>query len=264
MKSIIINGYKGYIANNFLTKFKKKYKIIHYKKNINDIKKFKNFLIGKKFSHFIHFAGYSRVNCLSNKKLCSITNHQSIKQTIDLFNTLKEKPNFIFISSCHVYAQSSKKLKESSLKKPRDLYGKLKLKSENYIKRKYKNSCIIRLFNVYGKKQPAGIFLTDILNKLKKNEEIQINDSVRDFIHINETLRILDFLIKNNINTTVNVGSGVGYKLKNIIKQIASKHNISNPLIKVNKSIKDKIVADRSLLNRLGYKYKYNEKYINF
>lgn len=264
MKTILINGYKGYIASNFFNKFKKKYKIIHYKNDINDIEGFKNFLIGKKFSHVIHFAGFSRVNCLKNKKLCSITNHQSIKKIIHQLNTLKNKPNFIFISSCHVYAQSTKKLKENSLKKPRDLYGKLKLKSENYIKKNYKDFCIIRLFNVYGKNQPPGIFLTDIINKLKKNKEIQINDSVRDFIHINETLKILDFLIKNNINTTVNVGSGVGYKLKNIVKKLASKYKKSKPRIKVNKDIKDRIVADKSLLKKLGYKSKNDKKYINF
>lgn len=264
MKTILINGYRGYLASNFFKKFKNKYKIVHYKKDINDIEDFKNFLIGKNFSHIIHFAGYSRVNCLKNKKLCSITNHQSIKKMIHQLNMLKNKPNFIFISSCHVYAQSTKKLKEGSLKKPKDLYGKLKLKSENYIKKNYKDSCIIRLFNVYGKKQPSGIFLTDIINKLKKNQEIQINDSVRDFIHINEILKIFDFLIKNKVNTTVNVGSGVGHKLKDVVKKLALKHNISKPLIKVNKGIKDTIVADMSLLNKLGYKSKKYEKYFNF
>ena len=264
MKTILINGYKGYIASNFFNRFKNKYKIIHYKKDINDIESFRNFLIGKKFSHIIHFAGFSRVNCLKNKKLCKITNHHSIKKMIDQLNILKNKPNFIFISSCHVYAQSTKKLKESSLKKPRDLYGELKLKSENYIKKNYKNSCIIRLFNVYGKNQPTGIFLTDIINKLKKNEEIQINDSIRDFIHINETLEILDFIIKKNINTIVNVGSGVGYKLKDIVKKLASKHNTLKPLIRINKSKKDMIVADKSLLKKLGYRSRNDKKYINF
>ena len=125
-------------------------------------------------------------------------------------------------------------------------------------------TCIIRLFNVYGKNQPSGIFSTDIINKLKKNEEIQINDSVRDFIHIDEILKIFDFLIRNNINTTVNVGSGVGHKLKDVVKKLALKNNISKPLIKINKSIKDKIVADMSLLNKLGYKSKRYEKYFNF
>ena len=67
-------------------------------------------------------------------------------------------------------------MSENSRLLPKDLYGKLKLKSENYIKKYYKKSCIIRLFNVHGKNPPKGIFYTDMLNKLKNNKKIIIND----------------------------------------------------------------------------------------
>lgn len=263
MTSVIINGYRGYIANSFFLKYKKKYNVTHFKKDINDIDSLKSFIKKTKVTHFIHFAGFSRVNCLNNKINCLKTNYQSVKSIIKYFNTLKHKPQFIFISSCHVYRSSKKKLKENSFKKPTDLYGQLKLKSENYIKNNYKNHCILRLFNVYGKNQPSGIFLTDIVNKLKNNQKIIINNSIRDFIHVNDVIKVISFMIKNNVKSTINVGSGIEYKLSDVVNKIADKLNISKTLIKI-KNKSDKIVADISLLKNLGYKSKNNEKYINF
>ena len=118
MKGIIINGYKGFIAKNFISKFKSKYKILRYKKDINDIELFKKFIYRKKFTHLIYFAGLSRKKCISCKKECLQTNFLSIKKTIDLLNTLSLKPVFIFISSSHVYGHSKYRLKETSKLKP--------------------------------------------------------------------------------------------------------------------------------------------------
>ena len=44
MKIIAINGYKGFIATNYFKKYNKVQKIIHYKKNINNITEFKKFI----------------------------------------------------------------------------------------------------------------------------------------------------------------------------------------------------------------------------
>ncbi len=263
MVKILINGYKGFIASNYFKKYKKSQKIIHYKKNINEINEFQKFIIKKKFSHFIHFAGLSRVKCISDIDQCIQTNYESIKKIIKILNTLKEKPILIFISTCHVYGNSKKKLKENSALKPKDLYGKLKLKSEQYIKKNYKNSCILRLFNVHGKNPPEGIFYTDMLNKLKNNQMIIINDSIRDFIHVNEVSKILNYIIKNNILGTLNLGSGHEYKLKNILRTIIKKYKIKNYKIKVLKKT-DNIVADITKLKKIGYKFSSNEKYISF
>ena len=263
MKTIVINGYKGFIATNYFKKYKKVNKIIHYKKDVNKKYEFKKFVQKIKPTHFIHFAGLSRVKCINNKVQCLKTNYQSIKYIIKQLNTLEHKPHFIFISTCHVYGPSKKKLKENSKLRPIDLYGKLKLKSENFIRKNYRNYCILRLFNVHGKNPPKGIFFTDMLIKLKRFEKITINDSTRDYIDVNEVSKIIHFVIKNNINNTLNVGSGIEYKLKEVLKILMKKHKINKHKIVINKN-KDKIVAQISLLKNIGYKSKKNEKYINF
>ena len=140
MKKVLINGYKGFIATNYFKKYKNIQKIIHYKKDINKIIEFKKFIREKKPTHIVHFAGLSRVKCINNSEKCLKTNYQSIKKIINYLNTLDNKPFFIFISTCHVYEPSYQKLKENSKLNPKDMYGKLKLKSEKYIKK------IIKIF----------------------------------------------------------------------------------------------------------------------
>ena len=120
----------------------------------------------------------------------------------------------------------------------------------------------MRIFNVYGKNQPKGYFIPDMIDKIKKKIEIQVNKSVRDYIHVNEVSRIINFIIKKKITGTLNVGTGRGVSLNFLIKQISKKYKFK-AVVKTTK-IEDKIIADISLLKSNKYKFKYNEKYINF
>ena len=264
MKHILISGYNSFIGNYFHKKYKKKYKITCYKEDINNISKFKLFTKKKKIDFFIHFAGLSRQQCDIDKKLCIKTNFLSIKNLIKHFNTLKFKPNFIFMSSSHVYKNSINKIKEEHRKKPESLYGKLKLDSENYLKKNYKKYCILRLFNIYGKNQPENFFIPDINKKIKLRKMIRLNQSMRDFIHVNDVAKILNFIIKNDVNDTINIGSGYGRLLSSIVKMISSQNKIK-PLIKIT-SKNGKLIANISKLRSIGYKYKIdkiNEKNFN-
>ena len=258
MKIIGISGYKSFIGNYFYQKNKKKIKIIHYKKNINNMSKLKKFIIKKKITHFINFAGLSRLKCSENQSECEKTNFKSIKSIVNYFNKLKDKPMFIFISTCHVYGNSNKKLNENSKLVPNSLYAHMKLKSEKFIINNYDNYSILRLFNVYGPNQPLSFFIPDMIKKIKKNQIIEIDESIRDFIHVNTVSRIISFIINKKITGVINAGSGKGISLKSIIKHIGHKIKMK-PLVKVLKK-KTKIVADLKLLESKGFKFKKNEK----
>lgn len=262
MKNILINGYNSFLANNFYKKFKTKYNIVYYKNDINDLNSFKSIIKNKKIDHIIHFAALTRSKCIVNKIICKKTNYHAVVRIIDFLNTIKNKPKFIFISSSHVYDYSNLKIRERFKTKPRDLYGKLKLKSELYIKHNYINYTILRLFNVYGEYQSKFHFIPDIFFKIKNNKIIKINKSIRDFINVDEVSQIISFVIKKNIISTINVGSGEGKSLLSVIKFIANKININPKIRLVNKS--DKIVANINKLKLLGYKFTINEKNFNF
>lgn len=91
-----------------------------------------------------------------------------------------------------------------------------------------------------------------------------MNKSTRDFIHVDDAVKIINFVIRNNINITLNVGSGRGTLLLSLIKMISSFNKIK-PKVKLDNK-QDKLVADISKLRSIGYKNKINkinEKYIN-
>ena len=167
MKHICITGYNSFIGKNFYKKYKNKFKILPYKKNINNLNELKKFIQNKKITHLVNFAGLSRIKCEENKINCINTNFKSIKKIINFLNKFNDKPHFIFISTSHVYNFSRTKLKEKSKTNPKNIYSKLKLRSENYIKRYYKNYTILRLFNIYGPNQSKNYFIQDMREKIR-------------------------------------------------------------------------------------------------
>ena len=74
-------------------------------------------------------------------------------------------------------------------------------------------------------------------------------------------LILVIFIINKKITGVINVGSGKGLSLKSIINHIGYNFKIK-PLVKVLKK-RTKIVADLTLLESKGFKFKKNEKNFN-
>ena len=119
---------------------------------------------------------------------------------------------------------------------------------------------ILRVFNIYGPNQPKGYFFSDIQEKIKNKQKIYINNSYRDFIHVNEVSRFLNFSIKKNLKGILNLGSGKSFSLQKIIKMISNKLKKPCIITKYNKT--DKIVSSNNIIRKIGYKIK-NEKNFN-
>ena len=252
MKIVCIDGFNSYLGQNFYNKYKKNYKIIRFKSNINNIKELEDFINKKKISVFIRFAGLSRSNCEKNQKKCYRTNYEANKKFVNYLKNKKIK--FIFLSTSHVYKSTNKKINENFEKKPSNIYGKYKLKSENYIKKYLKNFLILRVFNIYGPNQPKGYFFSDIQEKIKNKQEILINNSYRDFIHVDEVSRFINFSLKKDLGGILNLGSGKSFNLQKIIMMLSNKLKIPCKITKYNKT--DKIVSSNKLIKNIGYKIK--------
>ncbi len=255
MLNIGIDGFNSYVAANFCNKYKNKYKIHKFKSDINNIDKLKIFIKKKNISIFIRFAGLSRYKCDLYPKKCLSSNYNANKSLVDFLK--KNKIKLIFISSSHVYEKSNKKISEKSKINPNSKYGKYKLKSENYISKHLDKYLIVRIFNIYGKYQPEGYFISDIKEKIRNKKSISINNSQRDFIHVDEVSRFLSFSITKNLEGIFNLGSGKSYKLANIIMMISNKMKIKCNLLVKTKA--DKLVSDITLIKKNGFKVK-NEK----
>tara|TARA_B100000795_G_scaffold69057_1_gene48032 strand:+ start:948 stop:1727 length:780 start_codon:yes stop_codon:yes gene_type:complete len=259
MLIIGIDGFNSYVAKNFYNKYKRKYKIYKFKSDINNINKLKDFINEKKISIFIRVAGLSRSVCDTCPKKCLSTNYNANKHLVDFLK--KKKIKLIFLSSSHVYSSSIKKINEKSKINPNNRYAKYKLKSENYINKHVNNYLIIRVFNIYGKRQPKGYFISDIKEKIKNKQIISINNSYRDFIHVDEVSRFLDFSIFKDLKGIFNLGSGKSYNLADIIKIISIKMKIKFNLL-INKK-NDKLISDNTLVEKNGFIVK-NEKNFSF
>lgn len=121
--------------------------------------------------------------------------------------------------------------KENDQKEPISYYGLTKLMIENNILFEHRTRglkyLIIRPSNPYGHGQALngkqGIIAV-ALGKILSGESIEIwgdGTSIRDYIYIDDLGRIFCQLLENNvINTEVNIGSGKGYSVNDIIAEL--------------------------------------------
>ena len=146
-----------------------------------------------------------------------------------LLNTLKSInfTNFIFTSTSEVYGLSrDKAYQETDEVMAASPYSLSKLNAENAIKTfskiHKKNYTILRLFNFYGEGMPSGFFISDLVEKLKTNEnfDMTFGEQKRDFLKIESVVEalILSTLEKAQGNT-YNVCSGNGFKIKDLAER---------------------------------------------
>ena len=156
--------------------------------------------------------------------------------TVKLLNTMKQYQikKIIFPSSGGtVYGISKEEHKESNSTTPICSYGIMKLAIEKYLYL-YNylygiNYLILRLSNPFGEyhKNPLQGLINVVLEKVLNGETIEIwgNGSIiRDYIYIRDIVRIMVDLIEKNIqNEIINIGSGRGYSINEILTIIREK-----------------------------------------
>lgn len=198
---------------------------------LNKIKK-------KKFFAILHFAGQSSGEVSYNDPLKDF--NDNLHTTIKLL-TFAEKikiKHFIFASSMGVYGDRSHIHNENIYCSPKSFYGTSKLASENYIKifqKRGLNTTILRLFNVYGPGQKLNSLKQGMIriyfNQILKKKFLLIKGSkkrTRDFIYIDDVVKIISFLIGNTnaFNKVLNVCTGKSYSISKLIKKIKNVVNI--------------------------------------
>jgi nucleoside-diphosphate-sugar epimerase len=279
--TILLTGASGFFGKEIYKRLKKKYKILtpnSKKLNLLNKKSISQYLKKKKIDIIINSAWIINSTVEINR-IRSDNYFKNIKMGYNL-TTLSKKfliKNFLNISSINVYKSQKKKLSEKNLLKSKSYQtnepeGLAKLflikKFKKIINKEtqYKN---LIFSNIYGfNKKKKNLLLIDKLfhnyylkNKYKiiiyKKNKIKI-----DLIYINDAVSAVEFFLKKLIEKKlnddfINIGSGRGYKINDIIKKVKGikKTNINYVILKKNK-IKN-LIPSISLAKKYGWKPQY-------
>lgn len=155
----------------------------------------------------------------------------NVKGTKNILRAAKEfEIKVVFASSASVYGNPKKiPIREDSIRKPLNPYGKTKVESENLASKYAKmgvSVLVLRYFNVYGICQNpsyAGV-ITKFLANVKARKPLVIHgdgQQVRDFVSVNDVVKANLLAMKSNINhAVVNIGSGIPVSINELANMI--------------------------------------------
>jgi UDP-N-acetylglucosamine 4,6-dehydratase len=224
---------------------KKSYLSIQIKKKFNNVEIFslKNFPFKdfkkKKYNIIIN-------SFYSSLKLENIENFEEFfnKSILELANFLDNFPKnkikkIIYTSSSAVYNS----INDNDFKdvRNRKIYSATKFVAENLIKNFCINNnikfCISRIFNIFGDNEKFSI-ISKIIESYKSKKKLTLinnGNSIRDFIHVNDVINCYQKILKSNKNEVLDIGSGYGVKINDIIEKLGS-HNFIFKKINNNES----------------------------
>lgn len=223
--NIILIGSSGFVGRNIKKYFlKKKTKCIYLSTKNFDLTKITKSKIEKYFkknSIIIYAAGKHRK--FGDTVELRDYNLRIFKSLlIELGNKLPNK--IIFLSTVEVYGDKKRlKINEKSSLNPLNLYAEGKLFQENELKKFSKknkiNFNILRLPGFYGKDDKNSIISKMYLffkNRLKI-KFITNGDELRDYVFINDLVKIINFFVKNKNQKfygIFNIVQGKSFKIK--------------------------------------------------
>lgn len=199
---IILTGNKGFIGKYF-TKYFNDYDIIGIDKDDLPV-------YNKDAKAIVHLGAISDT-LEKNWEALSYYNVDSTKKWFDFafYNNIP----FIFASSASIYGNGDG---------PLNLYAKSKLLSEQYIDNR---AVILRFFNVYGPYEDhKGRMASTIFhwfNQIKNTHKAKIFHNsynlIRDFVYVEDVVKVIKYTIDNYKVGTYDLGSGQNVSFETVL-----------------------------------------------
>jgi len=244
---LLIIGRNSFLGKNLYQYIKKKIntRLLSYKKflklNDKEIKKF-NYLCNCSLNPKYNTSKYEKKNDIDLKIVKKIQNY---------------KINFIFLSSRKIYFNKNN-IKENDKLSPKCNYSKNKLTTEKKIRKLIPNKVtILRISNVIGlkdnnTKKVHSSFIDNYIKYIFSNKKIYYANDYKDFITIEQFVKIFYYIIKKKLKGTYNVSLGKKIYVNEMLKWLNYRNiNKNKFLIKKNYYNKDSFTLN-------------NEKLINF
>ncbi len=241
----------------------------------SDLREFKNCLTVCKGQDFVfHLAGVKGSPLVTKTKPASFF-VPTLTFSINMMEAarINKVKRYLLTSSIGVYGPS-KIFKEDKVWKSfpsnNDRFAgwakrMCELQAEAYqIEHNWNKISIVRPANVYGPydnfNEENSMVIPSLINKAKKSKKfLKIwgdGEGIRDFVYSDDVAEAMILILKKGYNKPVNIGSGKGYKIKNIAKIISN--NVKNGPLKLKFDLTKpsgdkKRIMDVKILKNLGF-----------
>lgn len=222
---ILLTGSKGFLGRHTYRYMQEQG---HTVKGIDiDQDIFKHGLPDERFDVLIHFAAYVGGRKGIDNNLYRITKNIELdRQVIEWAETHVDK--IIYPSSCAAYPKSLQTQEGTPMQEdmaggdPFDMYGMSKLATECMLKFAKVKSHIMRPFTIYGPGQSMDYPLPAIIHRAKQGEcsVWGSGTQVRDWVHINDALRVFEYLVQREQPIVLNIGTGIPLTFKQVAQII--------------------------------------------
>ncbi len=236
--------------------------------------------LSKKIDHLSPFKNKSIKIIFNNFQTATALNtlasstayiENSILITAKVLDYLKGEKiiKIIYTSSSSVYGNNIL-CKETDRLEALSLHASLKISNEKLIEKYCTDNTIdytiTRIFNMYGGNNDKFSVISKIINSCLYNSPLILannGNAVRDFIHIDDVVKIYSQLLFKKGLPMINIGTGDGTSIKNIIDSLRTKGiNLNIENIKKNE-LKISTTNTDLLLNSIKIKrFKKVEDYI--
>ena len=238
-----------------LKKIKNTYKF--YKINLTSKKKVEKVFKENNIKLIIHLAAFADAAKSFNRKKKFIFNNVNSTQNLIFFANKYKVHHFIFSSTAAIYGNPifKKKISEKIKYSPINPYGYSKMISEKAIinnsqfNKKF-NFLIFRFFNVVGRlmstkfhKSKSKNLFDVILDKIEKKTTLKIYGNnfktkdgtcIRDYVDVRDIARahLVAANFEGNIPFVMNVGTGIGASVSEVIKLVSKSQSQSDSPVK--------------------------------
>lgn len=257
MKKILLTGEDGFLGRNIKKLLKnKKYQLIkkpQKKKYTMDLRypeKVKKFLYLKKPDVIINAAVRADFKKKYSEEMMNI-NYKSVKEMVNYCR--KKEKKLIQISGTIVHPKS-KKYNIKTKEKPKNFYGRTKLKADKYIIKNKINYAIVRFGGIFGENGPRHLFINRILNSKKNIKYEGDYNFKRNYIHVYDAAKNIIKLIGIDKKGTFYCG-GETNTFAQMLKVIQKKKNINIDMNFIKREDIDEIV-----INNKFFKFRKFEK----
>ena len=188
---------------------------------------FKYGLPDQRFDVLIHFAAFVGGRKGIDNNLYRITKNIELdRQVIQWAETQVDR--MIYPSSCAAYPKALQTQQGTPMHEGMmggetfDMYGMSKLATECMLKFAKVKSHIIRPFTIYGPGQSTDYPLPAIIQRAKRGEcsVWGSGTQVRDWLHIDDALKVFEYLVHREEPIVVNIGTGIPMNFKQVAQTV--------------------------------------------